>query len=155
MTQTNIREAFKDAFDTFKAFDNLTVKSSGADQDEFPSSVWQILNHLLVWQAYQLSGLQGTFPEKHISEEKTWISERIPPDQAALQSAVERFKHQLETIRAEVNRLPDMGEALSSKLTIIQEIALHLSFHLGEVVLMRRVKGSYPMPHQMKDFLQT
>lgn len=155
MTQTDIGKVFKDAFDTFKAFDNLTVKSSGADQDEFPTSVWQIINHLLTWQAYQISCLQGDTPEKQISEVETWISKRIPPSETVLQAAVTQFEKQLEAIQTEVNRLPAKGEPLTDKLKVIQEIALHLSFHVGEVVLMRRVKESYPMPHQMKEFLQT
>jgi hypothetical protein len=155
MTQINIGNAFREAFDTFKAFDNLTVESSGVDQNEFPTSVWQILNHLLAWQAYQLNFLQGITPEKHIRELDTWSSERMPPSEADLQGAVMRFKYQLEFIQTEVNRLPATEEALTHKLKIIQDLALHLSFHVGEVVLMRRVKGSYPMSQQMKEFLQT
>ncbi|MFD2245610.1 hypothetical protein [Pontibacter ruber] len=154
MTQTEIGDMFKDAFDTFKAFDDLTVKNSGADLSEFPTSIWQIINHLLTWQAYQLSCLQDTPPEKPISEVETWNSEITPPSEAALQAAVTAFKNQLEAIQTEVNRLSNTGEELTGKLKLIQEIVVHLSFHLGEVVLMRRMKGSYPMPYQMKEFLQ-
>lgn len=155
MTQTDIGTIFREAFDTFKAFDNLTLQSSGEDQHEFPTSVWQVLNHLLTWQSYQISCLQGTHPEKHISEVDTWSSERVPTSKAILQERVEQFKKQLEAIETEVIQLPAKEPEVTRKLKIIQELALHLSFHVGEVVLMRRVKGSYPMPHQMKAFLQT
>lgn len=155
MTQVQIKGLFKNAFETFKAFDNLTVKNSGEDQDAFPTSIWQILNHLLLWQAYYLSCLQGHSLEMHINEVDTWSSERNPSSEAALQTAVTTFRDQLETIQTEVNCLPDVGEALTGKLKLIQDMAVHLSFHLGEVVLMRRMKGSYPMPHQMKEFFQT
>jgi uncharacterized damage-inducible protein DinB len=155
MTQTELVELFKDALATFKAFDNLTVKNSGSDQDGFPMSVWQILNHLLSWQAYQISSIKGQTPEKHISEIDTWLNEKAASSEEVLQVAVTRFKKQLEFVQTEIYQLPATGEALKGKLKIFQEIALHLSFHLGEVVLMRRVNGSYPMPGQMKEFLQT
>jgi hypothetical protein len=85
----------------------------------------------------------------------TWLSERTASSEDVLQAAVERFKKQLEFIQMEVNHLPATGEELLNKLKIIQEIAIHLSFHLGEIVLMRRMNGSYPMPDRMKEFLQT
>lgn len=42
---------------------------------------------------------------------------------------------------------------INQKLKLIQDLSVHLSFHLGEVILMRRMAGTYPLPHQMKDFL--
>lgn len=154
MTQTDIEYVFSDGLDTFKAFDNLTTETSGLGPDEFPSSVWQILNHLLTWQAYQLSQLRGSAAEKHISEVDTWVSERAAPNDFVLQATVEQFKNQLKAIQNEISGLTISEEKGRSKLKVIQEISLHLSFHLGEVVLMRRMKGTYPLPHQMKEFLQ-
>ncbi|QHT71750.1 hypothetical protein GXP67_36355 [Rhodocytophaga rosea] len=149
------KSIFKDVFDTYKAFDNLTVANSGAFQDQFPTSVWQILNHLIAWQAYQIGCLQGAIPEKHLSEVDTWVSEIVPPSEAILQEGVEKFKKQLQDIERVVDLLSASDEDVTDKLKIIQELAMHLSFHLGEVVLMRRMQGSYPMPHQMKAFLQS
>jgi hypothetical protein len=57
MTPADSRRLFEQAFETFKAFDNLTVASSSWEQQAFPASIWQILQHLLLWQAYQLAQL--------------------------------------------------------------------------------------------------
>jgi hypothetical protein len=152
--QSAVKSIFSNALDTFKAFDNLTIENSGHNQDAFPTSIWQILNHLIVWQAYQLNQLKDVVPGKHINETDTWIEEKAPPNEAVLRAAVAQFKDQLEAIRAEVLCLTATGEELANKLKMVQELSLHLSFHLGEVVLMRRVQGSYPLPHQMKAFLQ-
>jgi hypothetical protein len=43
MVPTDTQRLFAQAFDTFKAFDNLTVESSSAEQQAFPASIWQIL----------------------------------------------------------------------------------------------------------------
>jgi hypothetical protein len=152
MKQPGIEEIFADALDTFKAFDNLTVVTIGASEQALPTSIWQILNHLTLWQEYQIGVLKGTIPENAISEKDTWIKEREPQDETTLQKAVERFKLQLEIIKAAIQS-PSVNDNLI-KLKLIQQLSLHLSFHLGEVVLIRRLNGSYPLAHQMKEFLQ-
>jgi hypothetical protein len=152
MKKPGIEDVFVDALDTFKAFDNLTVVNSGANQQAFPTSIWQILNHLTLWQEYQIGVLKGIIPEGDISEKDTWIKEREPQDETTLQKVVDSFKLQLETIKAEIKSV--LAENSLTKLVIIQQLSLHLSFHLGEVVLIRRLSGSYPLPHQMKEFLQ-
>lgn len=152
--QPDLRRVFSNALDTFKAFEDLTVETSGGNANAFPTSIWQILNHLIVWHAYQLDQLRGVATGKSIGETDTWMAEKGPQDEAALGAAVARFKQQLAAIGAEVTDMPGIGEELVEKLGIVQELALHLSFHLGEVVLMRRMQGSYPMPHQMKAFLE-
>jgi len=154
MTQPDFGYVFGNALDTFKAFDNLTVEHSSGDGPAFPTSIWQILNHLIAWQAYQLSRLQETAPGRHPDEPDTWTCGKAPQSEPDLRAAVAQLEGQLEAIRAEVRRLGEPGYASADKLRIVQELSLHLSFHLGEVVLMRRMQGSYPMPHEMKAFLQ-
>lgn len=56
------------------------------------------------------------------------------------------FKETLRSLSVE-------GPFVNEKLAIIQESALHLSFHLGEIIHVRRTNGNYPLPHKMKSFL--
>lgn len=144
---------FANAFDTFKAFDNLTLESSGLHQQAFPTSIWQILNHLIGWQTYQLDKLSGMQVEKMLNEEATWIEEKVPQSEEALQVAVEQFKSQLEALKSIVAPLDSVTKVTTDAFNLIQSLALHLSFHLGEVVLIRRLEGTYPLPHQMNAFL--
>lgn len=153
MIPIDLNSLFHDSLDTFKAFDNLDVESSGANQERFPSSVWQILNHLIIWQEYQLKILRHEKPEPDITEVDTWIKEKMPLSKEALQLAVEQFKRQIQLIKAEIAKLQSASEYLHNRVNTIQDLTLHLSFHLGEVVLIRRIQGSYPMPHHMKEFL--
>jgi uncharacterized damage-inducible protein DinB len=153
MNPIDLNHLFHDSLDTFKAFENLDLKSSGANQESFPGSVWQILNHLIIWQEYQLKILRKQEPETDIHEGDTWIKEKMPPSEEVLQVAVEQFKEQSLAIKAEIAKLPSTSESLGKQLKTIQDLTLHLSFHLGEVVLIRRIQGSYPLPHQMKAFL--
>ena len=79
MMSTDSQRLFEQAFDTFKAFDNLTVNSSSAEQQAFPTSIWQILQHLLVWQTHQLAQLQGTASAEVFDEKRSWEAARVPP----------------------------------------------------------------------------
>lgn len=154
MNPSDSRRLFEQSFDTFKVFDNLTLANSSFDQQAFPTSIWQILQHLLAWQEHQLAQLQGTVQAESFDEKSSWDSERIPSSEEVLQAAVTKFKKQLIQMQAHANQAErDIPEVLRQGL-ILQEVALHLSFHVGEVVLMRRFQGSYPLPAHMQEFLQ-
>jgi hypothetical protein len=154
MLPANNHGLFAQAFDTFKAFDNLTVASSGAEQQIFPTSIWQILHHLLAWQAHQLAHLQGTVPLTEFDEQRSWAAPRTPPSEAALHAALTQFKQQLAALQVYADQaLGETPHALVQRQVVL-EGALHLSFHLGEVVLMRRLQGTYPLPAQMQAFLE-
>jgi hypothetical protein len=153
MIPPDSRRLFAQAFDTFKAFDDLTVASSSAAQQAFPASIWQILQHLLVWQAHQLAQLQGTAPAEPFDEQQSWGAARVPASEAVLQAAVTQFQHQLAELQAWARDAQGYAEQVLEQGPVLQEAALHLSFHLGEVVLMRRLQGSYPLPAHMSEFL--
>jgi hypothetical protein len=154
MTPADSRRLFEQAFETFKAFDNLTVASSSWEQQAFPASIWQILQHLLLWQAYQLAQLQGPILPKSFDEKRSWQTERVPPSETALHTAVTQFKHQLTQLQTWANEAKGDAQQVLEQGLVLQEVVLHLSFHLGEVVLIRRLQGSYPLPGYMQEFLQ-
>jgi len=155
MLPSDTRRLFEQAFNTFKAFDDLTVASSSWEQEAFPASIWQILQHLLVWQAHQLAQLQGTRPAESFDEKHSWESTRVPASEAALQAAVTQFKHQLIQLQTYANQAQEEASGVLEQALVLQDFALHLAFHLGEVVLMRRLQGTYPLPTHMQEFLQS
>lgn len=154
MTPADSCRLFEQAFAAFKAFDDLTLASSGSEQQTFPATIWQILQHLLTWQAHQLAQLQGTVSAASFDEKRSWAAERVPPSEAALQAAVTQFKHQLVQLQTWASKAKGDAQEVLDQGLVLQEVALHLSFHLGEVVLMRRLQGSYPWPAHMQEFLQ-
>ena len=154
MIPTDSSRLFEQAFETFKAFDGLTVASSSFGQEAFPASIWQILQHLLAWQAHQLAQLRGAAPTEPFDEERSWNAEPAPPSQGALQAAVAQLKQQLAQLQTHASQGAGEAQQALDQALVLQAVALHLSFHLGEVVLIRRLRGSYPWPAQMREFLQ-
>ena len=154
MMSTDSQRLIEQAFDTFKAFDNLTVTTSSAEQQAFPTSIWQILQHLLSWQAHQLAQLQGIASAETFDEKQSWQAARVPPSGVALQAAVTQFKHQLAELQTWASEAKGDAPQILARGLVLQDVALHLSFHVGEVVLIRRLQGSYPLPAHMSEFLQ-
>jgi hypothetical protein len=71
-----------------------------------------------------------------------------------MQAAVTQFKHQLAELQTWASEAKGNAEQVLEQGLVLQEVALHLSFHLGEVVLMCRLQGNYPLPAHMSEFLQ-
>ena len=150
----NFETTFSEAFDTFKAFKNISVDIATRVSAGTPKSVWQILNHLIIWQESQLLSLQGKNTEKHISETETWIRTEIPNGQIDIENAVKIFDGQIAAIKTIASNLSSSELNFEPKFKIILDMATHLSFHLGEVILLRRQCGNYPMPEDMPTFLE-
>jgi hypothetical protein len=144
---------FAEAFNTFKVFDNLTFDIVTQKIPETPKTLWQILNHLIIWQENQLLLIEDKVPEKEITEIETWIESEMPTNQNSVANAVSVFNAQLYRVKIMVSALSLQQTDLESKLKMLQEMSTHLSFHLGEIVLMRRQCKTYPMPNEMKLFL--
>lgn len=90
---------------------------------------------------------------KEFRELESWIAEKQPKSQKDLDKAVERMNRQIAQFRNTIKNLSLQEEKIEQKLKVIQEAASHLSFHVGEIILLRRSLGQYPFPHQMQEFL--
>ncbi len=143
---------FSDSLDTFKVFDDMDVSKASFQAVNTPKSIWQILNHLVVWQEYQLKKLRG-LDATDIQELDTWRTAPVVRDQRLLQQIINTFNDQIEQIKNEIQALSTESCDIEKKLKIVQDISVHLSFHLGEMILQMRQNGHYPMPSEMKEFL--
>ena len=146
---------FSEAFDTFKAFNRLSVVIVTCMPHGTSKNIWQILNHLIFWQKNQLLLIQGKKPEKNISEIDTWIKTTIPNGQEEINTAVNIFDSQVNDIKTIVLALSPSEPNFDFKLKTLMDMATHLSFHLGEIISLRRQCGNYPMPENMTVFLET
>ncbi len=143
---------FIDSFDIFKVFDKLDIQQASLTNFSSPNSVWQILNHLIIWQDYQIDKLCN-IDTKDINEIDTWLTEKDVSDQKILNDKIEKFEEQIVCVKTELNKMTTEQIDIEQKLKIIQDLTIHMSFHLGEIVLILRQNGNYPLPNKMKYFL--
>jgi uncharacterized damage-inducible protein DinB len=149
MTFDNV---FSDSFDTFKVFDDITIEKASLTHTNTPKSIWQILSHLITWQEFQLNKLKG-IETQNINELDTWIKEKVVSDHKHLLENIKKFHDQIDQIKLLTNQLTTETKKIEEKLKIIQDLTVHLSFHIGEIILIMRQNGHYPMPNEMKMFL--
>jgi len=152
MNKLDFEDIFFDSFDTFKVFDNLKLDQVNQTSLNTPKTVWQILNHLIIWQQDQLIMLNGKADLLSINETETW-NVTCPEEQGIVDNTVSTFKNQIKIIKAIITSLTIETTDIQLKLKCILEIANHLSFHLGEIILIRRQMKNFPLPDEMKKFL--
>ncbi|MFD2910127.1 hypothetical protein ACFSX9_15460 [Flavobacterium ardleyense] len=143
---------FKDSFDTFKVFAKLDTQKASLLHNNTPKSIWQILNHLIIWQEYQIRKLSAVATAE-INEIDTWFASKEVSDEVLLINKIATFETQIETIKEMLRKMTLQDNNSEEKLKIIQDITVHLSFHLGEIITIMRQNGHYPMPHEMEHFL--
>lgn len=153
MSKLNFEDIFSDSLDTFKVFDDLNLQVVNNILPNTPKNIWQILNHLITWQRHQIEILRRQEPLQNIAETETWVENNNIMDLQLVNSAVATFKGQINDIKTLISILTIETPDIQAKLKCIQDIIAHLSFHLGEVILIRRQLKNYPMPHEMRAFL--
>jgi hypothetical protein len=114
-----------------------------------PYSAWQLLEHMRITQADILDF--STNPEYKEREWPAayWPETAAPPDEAAWEKSVRSFRADLHRLQELIeNPQTDLHAVISwgDGQTILREALLaadHNAYHLGEVVLVRRLLGAW------------
>jgi uncharacterized damage-inducible protein DinB len=132
---------------TMNLFAGLDWKVAGARPKGVPHSIFQLLNHISYWQDWVVKWLDGEDPPlpKHASG--SWPGVAGPASAADWQRAVRRFRSGLEGLDHRSREGDLLGKrGTKSRLEMIQTIASHNSYHVGQVVLVRQQLGAWPPP---------
>jgi uncharacterized damage-inducible protein DinB len=127
---------------------------AGRKPEALPHSVWEILWHMDYWMEYELLRIAGTpkaYPE-HAS--LSWPgalpgAEAWAREQARFRELLGRLAGLAGSAPAELAReiaATDKTEAAhaSSLEAVLWQTLVHNSYHLGQVVLLRRALGAWP-----------
>ena len=129
---------------------DLPAELRGVRPQGAAHSAWEVLEHLRVaqWDILEFSRNAG-----HVSPDwpdNYWPKEQAPPDDRAWDRSVEAFRQDLKAMQELVD---DSGTDLYARIpwgdgqTILREallVADHNAYHLGELVLLRRLLGAWP-----------
>ncbi|MBD3408446.1 MAG: hypothetical protein GF411_20150 [Candidatus Lokiarchaeota archaeon] len=132
--------------DPFKALKGISMEMVLKKLNEKTPSIYELLHHLVVWQDLTIEALQGhdvIWPDKG----KDWPEENeIESDE--WQELIQQFTKGLE--RAEIvaemleseTKLPAWNDMPASNA--LRVLIQHNSYHMGQIVTMRRVLGIWP-----------
>ena len=154
MEKLNLTYIFQNAFDSFKVFETIPIEISGILIEGHSKTIWQTLNHLIKWREFQILKLTNIKQNFDFEESASWIVELKPNSPKEGKIKIDEFKSQTVQLQNLVANLNVLDLKLEEKLKLIQDSSTHLSFHLGEIILIARQKDKYPKPSEMNEFLK-
>lgn len=131
------------------AVKNVPVALRGKRPKGAGHSLWEILEHMRI---AQWDILEFSRDSKHVSPEWLggyWPKTQAPPNAKAWSQSVRSFQADREAMRKLVaDRSTDLFAAIphGDGQTILREallVASHNSYHLGEMLLVRRLLGAW------------
>jgi hypothetical protein len=132
-----------------QAIADLPAKLRGAKPHGSPHSAWELLEHLRIAQWDMLEFSRDAKHESPAWPEGYWPSSAAPPDEAAWKNSVEAFRHDLAAMRKLVaSPASDLFTSFphGEGQTLLREalqLADHNAYHVGEIVLLRRLLGAW------------
>lgn len=133
-----------------RALPDITVELAGKTVEGVPYTIYQLMKHMSYWQDFMLTHIEGGKPQAPTNVQESWPEEAAPADETQLQAAIE---HLLKGVDKAVSiaQTAQLDEPLinfpnETKGGLLRNIASHNSYHLGEIVLLRRLQGAWPPP---------
>ena len=126
------------------------VKLRGVRARGQPFTAWRLLEHMRI---AQWDILEFSRDPKHVSPdwpEGYWPSGDAPPNQAAWEKSVRAFRRDIKAMK---NLVAKPSTNLFARIphgtgqTILREallVADHNAYHLGQLVVLRRLLGAWP-----------
>ncbi len=130
-----------------KAVEGLDWKIAGERPPAIPHSIFQLLNHVVFWQEWAVKWLNGEKPAipKHASG--SWPGDERPANLEEWEQAIRRLDKALDDLArcgSEADLMQKRGG--KSRIEMLQTIASHSSYHIGQLVTVRQMLGAWPPP---------
>jgi hypothetical protein len=134
------------------AVKNFPTALRGVVPDGLPYSAWQLLEHIRIAQHDILNFCAPPTGGYHAMKwpEDYWRKEKEPPSPDAWDRSIEAVLHDREKFKALILRPgTDLAKPFlwGTGQNILREallIADHAAYHIGELILLRRLLGAWP-----------
>jgi uncharacterized damage-inducible protein DinB len=137
---------------TIHALEGLAPSAAGECVAAAPHTIFQILHHMVYWQDIALARLSGEHPESPPTASLGWTAVQAPEDASDWEAAVACFAEGLRTFDAllsgpnlDLDRVIDDARGSTARDEVLM-IQGHNSYHLGQIVMLRQVLGTWPPP---------
>lgn len=128
--------------------EGLTTKTAGWTIPGLPYTIWQQIGHISFWQKRFIAHLKGRKLIGVPQLKDGWPYDKMPSDESELEETISTLLAGID----EVKRLLEQPDNLAyppnydSSYDVIAAMATHLSYHLGQIMILRRMQGDYPPP---------
>jgi uncharacterized damage-inducible protein DinB len=142
--------------DPLACVEDLPAALASRHVEGFPHSIGQLIFHINYWMDYDLRRIRGEKPEYPAHNSESFISETFPGNEQEWDDLRERFSALLNVItglanssREELDREiepthPSHKERAASLEATLWQLAVHNSYHIGQIAMVRRMLGAWP-----------
>jgi hypothetical protein len=133
---------------TRSVFDGLDWTAAGSRVESSPHTVYEILGHMIFWQDGVLAWLGGRSPRMPRHASDSWPGASSPKGRAEWLRAVRRFQTGLARLERAARQAASIRRKGRSKspLDMLAGVAVHNSYHAGQVALLRQLLRKWPPP---------
>lgn len=142
---------WKDAHVNFDAaVDGIPREARGMHPTSVPFSPWQLLEHIRITQKDIVDFCLNPDYEEMCWPDDYWPASAEPPNDAAWDESVRLYREDREVLkRLAADRSVDLTAKIphGTGQTYLRELLLvadHTSYHVGELVVLRRLLGIWP-----------
>lgn len=136
--------------DATKALAGVTAAQAAWVPGPGMNSIWQLVNHLTFWTQFVTRRLAGELPTgRHIDNDTTFGDPGNPADAEGWTLAVQRLHEaygELGSVLA-LQADADLERPLNSRQTrasaMTSGVVMHDAYHLGQIVVLRKLQGSW------------
>ena len=146
---------WEDAHTSFdSAVDGLPVGLRSRQPAGLPYSPWQLLEHLRITQHDILDFCQNPSYSELVWPDDYWPTSASPGTDAAWDESIRQFQRDRSALQhLSVDPLIDLESAIphGKGQTYLRELLLaadHAAYHIGELIVVRRLLGAWPPPTQ-------
>lgn len=131
------------------AIENFPASLRGKRPEHAEHSPWEVLEHLRIAQWDMLEFSRNPSHQSPDFPAGYWPATQAPPDAGAWDKSVEGFRKDLQAL---CDLVSDESTDLMARIphgdgqTILREALVaadHASYHLGELILLRRILGAW------------
>jgi len=133
--------------DSATVLDGLDWTLAGRELAGSPYTILQCANHIIYWNGYAIAAIQGQNPTAPEHAVDGWPGPKAASSQAEWDAFVLAYKASLaalvETVKQK--RFTDLI-VTRNRLDSLRAMTQHVSYHVGQIALLRRMMGSWPPP---------
>lgn len=134
-----------------RAVDGIPSEMRGARRDGFEHSPWQLVEHIRIAQDDILDFcVNPRYGHALVWPDDYWPADEAPPDEAAWTASIAACTRAREALQRLARDVPDLtatvptGTGQQTYLRALLLAADHASYHIGQLVVVRRALGLWP-----------
>ena len=133
--------------DSATVLDGLDWTLAGRDLEGSPYTILQCANHIIYWNGYAIAAIRGENPTAPAHAVDGWPGPKAPASEAEWTAFVDAYKASLASLVETVKqkRFTDLI-VTRNRLDSLRAMTQHVSYHVGQIALLRRMMGSWPPP---------